>query len=105
MRGRSCPPGYAMPSPGGWWALLEPIDRMRRWQGRVLDALGLGPIETPSRVVHSQPGVTLKVYGTAGDNGPVVLLVPAPIKCAYIWAWSPGPVSCSNASAEGPGST
>ena len=79
------PPGYAMPSPGGWWALLEPIDRMRRWQGRVLDALGLGPIETPSRVVHSQPGVTLKVYGTAGDNGPVVLLVPAPIKCAYIW--------------------
>ena len=79
------PPGYAMPSPGGWGALLEPIDRMRRWQGRVLDALGLGPIETLSRVVHSQPGVTLKVYGTAGDNGPVVLLVPAPIKCAYIW--------------------
>ncbi len=79
------PPACPMPGPGGWWALQEQIDRMRRWQGRVLDALGLGPIETPFRVVRCQPGVTLKAYGTDGDAGPAVLLVPAPIKRASIW--------------------
>ncbi len=83
--GPALPAAHPMPGTGGGWALLQPIDRMRRWQGWVLDALGLGPIETPSRVVHSQPGVTLNAYGTAGDAGPAVLLVPAPIKRAYIW--------------------
>ncbi len=70
---------------GGWWTFHEQIDRVRRWQGQVLDALGLGPIETPSRLVQSNPGVTLKAYGDEGDAGPVVLIVPAPIKRAYIW--------------------
>ena len=84
------PPCWPIPGDGGWWALHEQIDRIRRGQGRVLDALGLGPIETPSRVVRSQPGVTLKAYGAEGAAGPVVLLVPAPIKRAYIWDLVPG---------------
>jgi polyhydroxyalkanoate synthase len=84
------PPCWPIPGDGGWWALHEQIDRLRRGQGRVLDALGLGPIETPSRVVRSQPGVTLKAYGAEGAAGPVVLLVPAPIKRAYIWDLVPG---------------
>lgn len=79
------PPCWPIPGAGGWWALQEQIDRLRRGQGRVLDALGLGPIETQSRVVRSQPGVTLKAYGAEGAAGPVVLLVPAPIKRVYIW--------------------
>lgn len=79
------PPSNPTPAAVGWWALLEMIDWMRRWQGRALDALGLGPIETPCRIVHSQPGVTLKAYGAPGEAGPALLLVPAPIKRAYIW--------------------
>jgi polyhydroxyalkanoate synthase len=82
-------PRSPVPGDGGWWAPYEPIDRIRRRLGRSLDAWGLGPIETPSRVVRSQPGVTLKAYGDNGDGGPVVLLVPAPIKRAYIWDLAP----------------
>ncbi|WP_349617736.1 alpha/beta fold hydrolase [Azotobacter salinestris] len=61
------------------------IDQVRRLQGRWLDAVGLGPQETPSRVVLSTPAFTLKAYGTAGQDGPLLLLLPAPIKRAYIW--------------------
>jgi polyhydroxyalkanoate synthase len=79
------PPCCPIPGFGGWWAFHEQIDRIRCWQGRALDAVGLGPIETPSRVVQSRAGLTLKVYEDEGDVGPVVLIVPAPIKRAYIW--------------------
>ncbi|MBI2312715.1 MAG: alpha/beta hydrolase [Betaproteobacteria bacterium] len=69
-------------------AYFEQMDRSRRLQGAMFDALGLGPVETPSRVVLSKPCVTLKAYG---DNaaGPAALLVPAPIKRAYIWDLAP----------------
>jgi polyhydroxyalkanoate synthase subunit PhaC len=58
-------------------------------QGKLLDELGLGPIETPSRVLLSAPLVTLKAYGEP-HPGPVLLIVPAPIKRAYIWDLVPG---------------
>ncbi|GAB3392955.1 alpha/beta fold hydrolase [Azotobacter armeniacus] len=61
------------------------IDRVRRLQGRMLDAMGLGPRETPSRVVLSTPSFTLKAYGKADQTGPALLLMPAPIKRDYIW--------------------
>lgn len=61
------------------------LDDVRRLQGRWLDAMGLAPLETPSRVVFSTPSLTLKAYGNADRSGPVLLLVPAPIKRAYIW--------------------
>lgn len=64
------------------------LDQTRRRMGRVYDALGLGPIETPARVVLQQSVATLKAFGAAGA-GPVALIVPAPIKRAYIWDLAP----------------
>ena len=64
--------------------LYAQIDQVRRSQGRWLDMLGLGPVETPARVVISAPPFTLKAYG-GGGAGPPLLIVPAPIKRAYIW--------------------
>jgi polyhydroxyalkanoate synthase len=60
-------------------------DRVRRLTGAWLDAAGLGPRQTPSRRVHAQPGFELLGYGEPSAPGPVVLLLPAPIKRAYIW--------------------
>jgi polyhydroxyalkanoate synthase len=72
------------------WAAFELMDGLRRSQGAALDALGLGPIETPYETVLSEPGVRLRRYGSGGgDNGPTVLLVPAPIKRPYIWDLAP----------------
>jgi polyhydroxyalkanoate synthase len=69
------------------WSLYEQADQFRRWLGKQLDAVGLGPVETSFQVVFTEPGVTLRYYGGDGvdSNGPVLLIVPAPIKRAYIW--------------------
>ena len=56
----------------------------------MLDAAGFGPVETPARVVRTASVATLKAYGDVGDGGPPLLLVPAPIKRAYIWDLAPG---------------
>lgn len=82
-----------MPFPRGaapTWRLFAQLDESRRMQGRMLDVLGFGPRETPSRVVLREPGLTLKAYGDTARAGPAVLLVPAPIKRAYIWDLAPG---------------
>jgi polyhydroxyalkanoate synthase subunit PhaC len=52
-----------------------------------MDALGLGPVATPSRVVLRRPALTLRAYGGAAHAGgrPALLIIPAPIKRAYIW--------------------
>lgn len=71
------------------WLLYERMDRVRLGQGRWLDALGWGPLETPSRVVLRRPGLTLKGYNQDAGEGPVFLIVPAPIKRAYIWDLAP----------------
>ncbi|MBS1191993.1 MAG: poly(3-hydroxybutyrate) synthase subunit [Rhodocyclaceae bacterium] len=76
-----------MPAP---WRFYERMDRLRLRQGEWLDALGWGPRETPSRVLLRGPCLTLKGYPAAAADGPVVLLVPAPIKRAYIWDLAPG---------------
>jgi polyhydroxyalkanoate synthase subunit PhaC len=68
---------------------LEHMDRMRRHRGEMLDSVGCGPIETPFRILHSEAGVRLRRYGNASDDGPVLLIVPAPIKRAYIWDLAP----------------
>ncbi len=65
------------------------MDESRRRVGRMLDVLGLGPIETPHRKVLAEPGVTLKGYGEYEADAPVVLLLPAPIKRAYLWDLAP----------------
>jgi polyhydroxyalkanoate synthase len=71
------------------WLLFEQLDRMRRAQGSLLDAAGLGPLETPYREVHREPGLALRRYGSERQSGPLVLIVPAPIKRPYIWDLSP----------------
>ncbi|PMS29416.1 alpha/beta hydrolase [Paraburkholderia rhynchosiae] len=67
---------------------------VRRERGRWLDAFGFGPIETPSRVVRSWPGAELRAYGETGQvsqpsSAAALLIVPAPIKQAYIWDLAP----------------
>jgi polyhydroxyalkanoate synthase len=61
-------------------------DRWRRGFGETLDAAGLGPRRTPARIVHAEPCLTLKGYASEETAArPAVLLIPAPIKRAYIW--------------------
>lgn len=69
---------------------LTSVDRLRRVAGVWLDAAGLGPIETPARLVHAGPAFEVLGYAEPGQSGPVVLLLPAPIKRAYIWDLAPG---------------
>jgi polyhydroxyalkanoate synthase len=71
------------------WTLYEQLDRLRRQQGALLDALGLGPVEAPYREVFKAPGVSLRRYGGGDESGPLVLIVPAPIKRPYIWDLAP----------------
>jgi polyhydroxyalkanoate synthase len=64
------------------------MDYCRRMQGNLLDLAGLGPIESPSRAAWTEFGFTLRAYaGTVA--GPAVLVIPAPIKRAYIWDLAP----------------
>lgn len=67
----------------------EQLDQTRRWQGTVMDALGLGPEVTPSRTVLLGPFFTVKAYGDGQGDGPALLIVPAPIKAGYIWDLAP----------------
>src|SRR3954463_493499 len=62
------------------------MDEARRQVGRALDASGLGPQETPYRVVAEWPGARLRAYhGQERTDGPVLLIIPAPFKKAYLW--------------------
>lgn len=69
------------------------MDEVRRHMGRGLDAAGLGPQETPHRVVREWPGARLRAYhAREASQGPVLLIIPAPFKQVYIWDLLP-PVS------------
>jgi len=68
-------------------AALKHMDRSRQARGQLLERAGYGPQETPCIVVHAEAGLKLRRYGDSG--GPAVLLVPAPIKRAYIWDLAP----------------
>lgn len=81
---------------------FEQLDHLRRQQGQWLDALGYAPVQTPARTVLSTPVFTLQGYDSPRNgrlNGrrpygarmqPSLLIVPAPIKRAYIWDIAPG---------------
>jgi polyhydroxyalkanoate synthase len=69
--------------------VYEHVDDLRRWQGRWLDWIGAGLVETPSRVIFSESGVRLHAYQESDPRGPVLVIVPAPIKRAYIWDLAP----------------
>lgn len=70
-------------------AAFAQVDRLRRMRGEFLAAAGYAPVEQPYTVLHAETGVRLRRYGQAAGEGPVVLLVPAPIKRAYIWDLEP----------------
>ena len=69
--------------------LLAGADAARRRSRRLLDLAGTAPRTTPSRMMAPAPGVRLHAYSDASAPGPAVLLVPAPIKRAYIWDLEP----------------
>ncbi|WP_306393007.1 alpha/beta fold hydrolase [Telluria beijingensis] len=68
---------------------LKRMDRSRQARGRMLERAGYGPQQTPSTVILDQPGLNLRRFQDAPGGGPAVLLVPAPIKRAYIWDLAP----------------
>lgn len=61
------------------------IDAARRQAGNMLDTSGLGPQETPFRVLAEMPGARLRAYAAPDAEGPALLILPAPFKRAYIW--------------------
>lgn len=69
-------------------SMLHALDRYRRFRGTLMDAAGFGPEEAPYRRVSSRPGVRLRAYG-GPSSGPVLVVVPAPIKRPYIWDLAP----------------
>ena len=74
---------------GASHAAFRRIDDARRRAGRVLDVLGWGPQTTPCRAAEPAPGVRLRGYSEESATGPVVLIVPAPIKRWYVWDLQP----------------
>jgi polyhydroxyalkanoate synthase len=68
---------------------LKDMDRSRQERGKMLDRAGYGPNQTPSTFLHAEPGLRLHRFGQDDNDGPAVLLVPAPIKRAYIWDLTP----------------
>ncbi len=80
--------------------MLHVLDRARRFRGTLMDAAGLGPEEAPHRVLTSRPGFRLRAYGGPAA-GPTFVIVPAPIKRAYIWDLAPGASAVRHALAAG----
>lgn len=64
---------------------LSAADGLRRSQGRLMDALGLGPQPSQSRVLLTTPTFRIRSFSNVATPVPPLLLVAAPIKRAYIW--------------------
>lgn len=71
------------------WAAFASLDHLRRLQARSFDALGFGPRESRGETVWSEPGVKLRRFGARRAGGPLLVLVPAPIKRACIFDLAP----------------
>lgn len=68
--------------------LYAMLDQARREAGRAIERAGFGPVETPFHIVTETPCARLRTYQQTRKplvGGPVLLVVPAPIKRAYIW--------------------
>ncbi len=70
--------------PGDFY-IFQYMDRIRADWGRTMDLVGMGPRQTPFEITAAEPGMRLRVYGNNRSKGPVLLIVPAPIKKPYIW--------------------
>jgi polyhydroxyalkanoate synthase len=84
------------------WAWFAQIDGARRLQGALLDAAGLRPPESAYCVIHSEPGLKVRRYGDGDAAGPLVLILPAPIKRPYIWDLAPEVSAVRRCLAAGP---
>lgn len=69
--------------------VFQQMDRVRQWHGLLMESAGFAPKETPFRVVHKERGLTLRCYSDASEDGPPILIAPAPIKRSYIWDLAP----------------
>lgn len=67
---------------------FEQLDFLLRLQGGFLEAAGFGPKESPYRSALERAAFRLRDYGGPRE-GPAVLILPAPIKKAYLWDISP----------------
>jgi polyhydroxyalkanoate synthase subunit PhaC len=65
--------------------LFYGLDHLRRAQAACLDGLGYAPQPQQSWVACELPGMRLRAYGPGQEGAPSVILVPAPIKRAYIF--------------------
>jgi polyhydroxyalkanoate synthase len=61
---------------------------MRRSCGLMLDLL-MPRHETPFDVMIERAGVRLRAYAHRAESGPALVVVPAPIKRAYVWDLAP----------------
>jgi polyhydroxyalkanoate synthase len=68
---------------------LKQMDRSRQARGQMMERAGYGPQPTPSTILHAEPGLNLRRFSGSAEEAPPVLLVPAPIKRAYIWDLAP----------------
>jgi polyhydroxyalkanoate synthase len=68
---------------------LKNMDRSRQARGSMLDRAGYGPRQAPSTILHAEAGLNVRRYDGGNPDGPPVLIVPAPIKRAYIWDLAP----------------
>ncbi len=82
-------PTSFLPNPTAAWLALEQVDALRRWQGRVLDGLGFGPARTPCHLKLRGRAFRLLGYDGGRPGAPAALLIPAPIKKAYVWDMEP----------------
>ena len=69
-------------------AQFDVSDVLRRAQGNVVGAFGLGPQESPYQIISSGPYWRLRDYG-GDDRSRSLLIIAAPIKRPYIWDLTP----------------
>ncbi|HWH70871.1 MAG TPA: alpha/beta fold hydrolase, partial [Candidatus Sulfotelmatobacter sp.] len=72
-----------------FWNIFAHADHLRQGRGRILQAIGYGPVESPSHVVFRNEVMTLRAYAHNQPNRPAILLIPAPIKRSYILDLAP----------------
>jgi polyhydroxyalkanoate synthase len=80
----------AQGSQGRRLVIFAALDGARRSAGHLLEAAGFGPARTPARPIHRARGLDVLAYREPAPDRSAVLLVPAPIKRAYIWDLAPG---------------
>ncbi|HEX7636463.1 MAG TPA: alpha/beta fold hydrolase [Noviherbaspirillum sp.] len=90
---------YTLPNGIRLW--YETLDQTRRRRGAMMDSMGVRALESPWNKILERPGMRLRHYGSRSANGPVALIIPAPIKRPYIWDLSPGRSVVRHALAHG----